>query len=235
MMGMNFTAPVTRVRNLEGKRAIVTQAKDFMGPALVERLSAHGAEVHSDVRDLRVPSAADALIEEVGHVDILVVNLMLRNPRSAVIDTTDAQWAAQFEAMVHPLHRLVRATLPQMIKRRSGKIVVMGSANALRGSAPRAAYSAARGAQIAYVKSAGVEAAPHNVQINVIAQNFVSNPTSYPLEETTRPEFRTQLQQVPRGRLAEGWESAALAVFLAGPGSDFFVGQVFPFAGGWTA
>ena len=84
------------------------------------------------------------------------------------------------------------------------------------------------------MKSAGLEAAPHNVQINAIAQNFVSNPTSYPEEETKTPEFRTRLAEVPVGRLAEGWESAALAVFLAGPGSDFFVGQVFPFAGGWT-
>ncbi|MFN4143564.1 SDR family oxidoreductase [Aestuariivirga sp.] len=230
-----MTAPAVAGPSLKGKRAIVTQANDFMGPALVERLSAHGAVVFSDDRDLRDPSAADALIDEAGHVDVLVANLMLRNPRSSVTDTTDEQWKALFEAMVHPLHSLVRAVLPQMIARRSGKIVVMGSANALRGSAPRAAYSAARGAQIAYVKSAGVEAAPHNVQINAIAQNFVSNPTSYPREETTRPEFTKRLEEVPVGRLAEGWESAALAVFLAGPRSDFFVGQVFPLAGGWVA
>jgi NAD(P)-dependent dehydrogenase (short-subunit alcohol dehydrogenase family) len=45
-----------------------------------------------------------------------------------------------------------------MIERRSGKIVVVGSANALKGTAPRTACSAARGAQLAYVHSAGIEA-----------------------------------------------------------------------------
>ena len=121
-----------------------------------------------------------------------------------------------------------------MIERRSGKIVVVGSANALRGTAPRAAYSAARGAQLAYVRSAGIEAAPHNVQINAIAQNFVANPTSYPEHERAAPGFAERLAEVPVGRVAHGWESAALAKFLAGPGSDFFVGQIFPFSGGWV-
>jgi 2-keto-3-deoxy-L-fuconate dehydrogenase len=226
--------PPEATASLSGKRAVITQAQDFMGPALIERFGAHGAEVFHDAGDLREKGAAERLIAHAGHVDILVANLMLRNPRTSVVETSDDLWSAQFAAMVDPLHRLVRAVLPQMVARRSGKIVVIGSANGLRGSAPRAAYSAARGAQLAYVKSAGIEMAPYNVQINAIAQNFVSNPTSYSERETATPEFAMRLKDVPAGRLAMGWESAALAVFLAGPGSDFFVGQVFPFAGGWA-
>lgn len=216
------------------KRVVVTQARDFMGPALTEAFAAEGATVIADERDLQSAEAADALIAEAGRVDVLIANLMLRNPRTSISETTDALWSAQFDAMVHPLHRLVRAVLPQMIERRSGKIVVVGSANALRGTAPRAAYSAARGAQLAFVRSAGIEVAPYNVQINAIAQNFVSNPTSYPEHETAAPGFAERLAEVPVGRVAHGWESAALARFLAGPGSDFFVGQIFPFSGGWV-
>jgi 2-keto-3-deoxy-L-fuconate dehydrogenase len=217
------------------KRVVVTQARDFMGPAIVEAFTRERATVIADERDLRDAKAADALVDEAGHVDVLIANLMLRNPRTSISQTDDALWAAQFDAMVHPLHRLVRAVLPQMIERRSGKIVVIGSANALRGTAPRAAYSAARGAQLAYVRSAGFEAASHNVQINAIAQNFVSNPTSYPEHEIAAPGFAERLAEVPVGRVAHGWESAALALFLAGTGSDFFVGQIFPFSGGWVA
>lgn len=226
--------PLPAEPTLAGKRVLITQTADFMGPALVKRFSAHGAVVLADEGSLREPGAAAELVRRSGRVDVLVANLMLRNPRTTIPDTPDESWQALFDVMVHPLHRLVRAVLPQMYERRSGKIVVIGSANGLRGSAPRAAYSAARGAQLAYVKSAGIEAAPYNVQINAMAQNYVSNPTSYPETETTAPEFAARLAEVPAGRLAAGWESAALAVFLAGPKSDFFVGQVFPFAGGWT-
>ena len=39
---------------------------------------------------------------------------------------------------------------------------------------------------------------------------------------------------MPVQRVAEGWESAELALFLASDKSDFMSGQVIPFAGGWV-
>ena len=237
-MGMTEGVPINLRpaphQSFAGHKVIVTQANDFMGPAIVSAFQSAGASITADTRDLRLPDASDALIKEAGHVDILIANLMLRNPRKSLVDTTDELWIEQFDAMVHPLHRLVRTVLPQMMGRRAGKIVVIGSANALRGTAPRAAYSAARGAQLSYVRSAGFEAAAYNVQINAIAQNFVANPTSYPDHERAKPEFAARLAEVPIGRVAEGWESAAMVLFLSGSESNFFCGQVFPFAGGWA-
>lgn len=221
-------------RAFEGRRVVVTQAEDFMGPAIVQAFQERGGDVLADRTDLTVHAAASQLVADAGHVDILIANLMIRNPRTSLSDTSDELWAKQFDAMVHPLHRLVRAVLPQMMARRRGKIVVIGSANALRGTAPRAAYSAARGAQLAYVKSAGFEAAQHNININATAQNFVSNPTSYPPAVVQSPDFARQLAEIPAGRVATEWESAALALFLASDRSDFFFGQVFPFSGGWA-
>jgi 2-keto-3-deoxy-L-fuconate dehydrogenase len=137
--------------------------------------------------------------------------------------------------MVHPLHRLTRAVLPQMRERRAGKIVVYGSAVALRGMKTLSAYSAARAAQVGYVQAVGVEAAPDNVQVNLIAQNYVENPIYYPPELTRSDRFQTSLRrQVPLGRLATADEDARFALFLAGDESDFFVGQAIPFSGGWV-
>lgn len=220
---------------LAGLRTVVTQTDQFMGPAVSELFAAEGAQVLRDTSDLRPPNAADSLIAAAGQVDVLVANLTRRNPRTTVAETPDDEWEAMYDDMVHPLHRLVRAVLPQMIARGRGKIVVMGSANALRGTSLRAAYSAARGAQVAYVRNVGIEVAPHGININIIAQNYVSNPTSYSPEKLALPETAEALKQVPAGRPAEGWESAAVALLLASSDSDFFHGQVFPFAGGWTA
>jgi 2-keto-3-deoxy-L-fuconate dehydrogenase len=85
-----------------------------------------------------------------------------------------------FERLVLPLHRLIRTVLPQMIERRKGKIV--GSALALRGTPMRANYAAARGAQLAYVKTVSLEAIRHNVHVNAAALAFVENPTYYSAE-----------------------------------------------------
>ena len=156
------------------------------------------------------------------------------NPKTAVTDTTDGAWSEMFDVMVHPLHRLVRAVVPQMLERRRGKIVVMGSVSARRGMPNWSAYSAARGAQLAYVQAVGVEVAPNNVQINALAQGFVENPSYFPPDYVATPEFKERLKGVPAGHLATAREDALFVLFLASDESDFFVGQVFPFAGGWV-
>jgi len=219
---------------LKGKRVVVTQIEAFMGKDIVELFRKEGAELVADNRDLCEPDAAATLIGEAGHVDILVANLAAPMLPSTVVDTDDDAFRAMYETMVFPLHRLVRAVLPQMIARRQGKIIVMGSATAMRGLPNMAAYGSARGAQLAYVKNLGIEVAPHNVNVNAIAQAFVDNPSYFPKSYQQTDEFKARLRATAVGRLAHGWESAALALFLAGDESNFLVGQVFPFAGGWV-
>ena len=97
----------------------------------------------------------------------------------------------------------------------------------------KSACGSARGAQLAYVQDVGAEVARHNVHVNAIAQTFVENATYFP-EGYQTEEFKERIKGVPIGRLAHGWESAALALFLAGHEIDLFVGQIFPFAGGWV-
>ncbi len=219
---------------LENKRVLITQSDDYMGKDIKNLFEEEGAIVFADNRDLTPDTAAQSLVKEAGHIDVLIANLAAVNPKISIEDTTDDIWNNGFDIMVHPLHRLVRACIPQMKERKSGKIIVMGSATALRGQKNRSSYSAARGAQVAYVKSVGIEVAHHNIQINLIAQNFVENPSYYPPEYIKTEDFKERMKEVPINRLATGREDAFLALFLASEESNFFVGQTFPFAGGWV-
>jgi NAD(P)-dependent dehydrogenase (short-subunit alcohol dehydrogenase family) len=223
-------------QRLSGKRVVVTQCNDFMGAPTVEVFREEGAHVIADARDLRAPGACAALIAEAGHVDVLVANLA--SPTFSGTPTTelgDEDFETAWATMVRPLHQLTRAVLPQMLARRHGKVVVYGSAAALRGMRTLAAYSAARAAQVGYVQSVGVEVAPHNVQVNLIAQNYVENPAYYPPELVARDAFRQSLRrQVPAGRLGTAREDALFALFLASDECGFLVGQAIPFCGGWV-
>lgn len=222
-------------KRLEGKRVLITQADDYMGPATLELFTEHGAEVIADGSDLTQAGTVESLIESTGHIDILVANLAApANLGIAAIDMPDEVWSTMFDMMVHPLHRLCRAVLPKMYERKSGKIVVFGSATGLKAMEHVSAYSSARFAQVGYVNAAGIEAARHNVQINLIAQNFVENPEYFPPEFTATEEFQELLKQVPMGRLATAREDALFALFLASSESDFFAGQAIPFSGGWV-
>ena len=222
--------------NLSGRRVLVTQADDFMGPALCETFERYGATVIADRRSLADdPDLPAALVAAAGHVDVLLAHLALPAPGTPAVDVADAEWRHTFAHLVDPLPRLVRAVLPQMIARREGKVLVIGSASALRGMKRASTYSAARGAQLAYARAVGIEVAPHQVQVNAIAQNFVENPTYFPAEVQALPAFQERLRrEVPLGRLVGADEDAAFAAYLCTKAADCFVGQVFPVCGGWV-
>ena len=222
--------------SLAGKRILVTQAGEFMGPALCDVLAAHGATVIADERPLTAPEAPADVVAAAGHIDVLLANLAIAAPSTEALAVSEDEWRDVFAALVDPLPRLCKAALPAMVLRRAGKILVMGSAAALRGIKRTSTYCAARGAQVSYVQALGLEMAAHNVQVNLIAQNFVDNPTYFPLEVQADPRFKARLKrEVPLGRLVGAREDAEYAAWMCSEAANCFVGQVFPVCGGWVA
>jgi len=221
---------------LYGKRVLVTQADEFMGPVFCEVFAEQGADVIASSRSLAEPDAAAQIVRDAGSIDVLVANLSIKAPSAHAVDVDEPEWREVFAALVDPLPRLLRAVAPQMTARRAGRILVIGSASALRGMKRASTYSAARGAQLAWVQAVGVEFAPQNVQINAIAQNFVDNPTYFPPDVQANPRFQERLaREVPLGRLVGAREDAQFAAYLCSDAAACFVGQVFPVCGGWVA
>ena len=222
--------------DLQGKRVLLTQSDEFMGPALQRVFGALGATVIADARPLDEPEAAAQVVAQAGDVDVLLAHLALPAPNTAVAALDDDEWRRVFAHLADPLPRLARALMPQFSARGGGRIVVIGSAAALRGQRRTSSYSAARGAQIAWVRAAGLELARQNIQLNAIAQNFVDNPTYFPPEVQANPAFQERLKrEVPLGRLVSADEDALFAAYLASDAAACFVGQVFPVCGGWVA
>jgi 2-keto-3-deoxy-L-fuconate dehydrogenase len=70
---------------LHGKRILITQAGDFMGPMLCEVLAEHGAQVVASRAVLSEPSAAESLVATSGAVDVLVANLAIPAPSTPAV------------------------------------------------------------------------------------------------------------------------------------------------------
>lgn len=219
---------------LTGKRILVTQADRFMGPAIAERFRAEGGQVIADTDAPRSVEDGAAIAERHGPVDVLVANLAVP-PTPALVDaTTDADWHTLFNALVHPLMGLVRASVGPMKAQGGGRIIGMSSAAPLRGIPRNSAYCAARGAQNAYLRAAGLELARNQVLVCTIAQNYVANDTYYPPGLTEDEQFLQRMRQVvPEQRIGSPDDTAALALFLATE-AGFMPGQIFPLTGGWT-
>lgn len=222
---------------------LVTHADRYIGPPVVELFRAEGADVVADTADYTAgPEVAAEVVAAAGEIDVLVANLAgppRMMPVTAMVgdvtDFADDEFAAYLDELVWPLLRVVRAALPAMIERRSGKIVAATSATPVRAIPGLAVYSAARGAQNAFVQVVGAEAAPHNVQVNALGPAHVKNNMYYTDEMLADDAVRESFEsQIPAGRLGEGREAAELALALASGASDFMAGQVVPVSGGWA-
>jgi 2-keto-3-deoxy-L-fuconate dehydrogenase len=221
---------------LAEQRIVVTSADSYMGPPIVELFRAEGADVIADTDPLTDPAAPAALVERGGEFDVVIANLDVSAYTAKTVDIEDGPWLDGFEAMVHPLMRIVRATAPAMIERGRGSIVALTSSSPLRRMTPQAiSYVTARAAQNAFVRSAGHDLARHGIRLNAIAQNFVRNDTYFPPEVLANERFQQRLsREVPAARIGEPSETAELALFLASERSSFIYGQVISQDGGWS-
>lgn len=220
---------------------VVLQAVDFSKaePQLLKQgVALNGNQVGVIEADFGQRGIADRHISQLvaarGRLDVLVNNNAPKHLGKALHEIADEEWEHMFHSLVTELFYTTKAALKQMIPARRGKIVNIASSGGLDPYlGPFTAYCAARGAVVILTKALGREVAPHNIQVNAIAQNWVENPSYFPEERITKPDFLERLKKaVPLGRLAKPWEQAKLAVFLASDDSDFLCGTVIPFTGG---
>ncbi len=218
-----------------GKRVLVTSADRYMGPPIAAAFKAEGAEIIESTDKLLTQEAVDALAASLGSIDILVANFA-EPPRPGQLAKIDDQdWFQLFDTLTHPLMRICRAIVPGMKAQGHGKVVAVTSASSLRGIPGYSGYCAARGAQNAFIRAIGLEYAPHNVQINAIAQNYVENDTYYPPGLLENEKFQARLKEdVPTQAVAKAEETGELALYLASDKCTHMVGQVLPWAGGWV-
>jgi len=206
-----------------------------MGPAISEKFEEIGINVIAGPSDLHSEAQINKLVADAGHIDILVANLA-EPPMTGPVQNIDSDnWNLLFDSLVHPLMYLVRAVTPQMLERKSGKIIAITSAAPLRGIPNNAAYCAARGAQNGFIKAAGLELARSNIQVNAIAQNYINNNTYYPNDILDNQKFLNHVKRnVPSNKIGAASETAQLAAYLSREDCRHMVGQVIPLAGGWA-
>ena len=217
------------------RTALITCVDRYMGRAIQTKFEAIGITVVTGDYPMTTERDCEDLVAAAGQVDILVANLAEPPMTGPVQNTDNGDWNTLFDALVHPLMYLVRAVTPQMLDRRSGKIIAVTSAAPLRGIPNNAAYCAARGAQNGFIKAVGLELARANIQVNAIAQNYINNNTYYPDDILDNAKFLDHVKRnVPTNKVGTAEETAELAAYLASETCTHMVGQIIPLAGGWA-
>ena len=125
---------------------------------------------------------------------------------------------------------LTKELLPKFLTKRTGNIIVITSIWGQTGAACEVAYSAAKGAQIAFVKALSKEVALNGIRVNAIAPGAVDTPM---MEGFTSEEMEQISFDIPMGRIAKPDEIASSVAFLLSDNSSYITGQVLSVNGGW--
>ena len=222
--------------NTRKRTVLITCIEKYMGMAIKEKFESLGLNVICDNSSMTSEAEANSLIKNAGNIDILVANLAEPPMTGPVQNIENEDWNKLFDSLVHPLMYLVRAVTPQMLERKSGKIIAITSAAPLKGIANNAAYCAARGAQNGFIKAVGLELARSNIQVNAIAQNYINNNTYSPDDILDNEKFLEHVKRnVPTNKIGAAEETAELAAYLASENCSHMVGQLIPLSGGWVS
>ena len=211
-----------------GARIVVTARTTEALEALVTRLMEMSSKALSVTADLNAEADIQRIIDDslsrFGHVDILVNNAGIIHPRIDLVDFDFQLWRQVIDVNLISAALLMKAVLPSMIARRSGKIINISSIGGRRGAKGRTAYRVSKAGLISLTESVASEVKPYGIDVNCICPAGVDT-------EGYREAFGSKGKaQNPNLMLPD--EIAKLVVFLASDESSAITGTAIDAFGG---
>jgi len=216
--------------------AFVTGGSRGIGKAVVDELLKVGIEVTAPTRaelDLSDLKSVEAFtVANMGFIPDLVVLNAGENSPSVISEITMDAWQKTIDVNLSSNFLLIRDFGSKMMKRGSGRIVVVSSCYSFRSRVGRAAYSASKAGLNALVQSAALEFAANDVLVNAVCPGFVLTDLTKKNNDATG--IKLLETQIPLGKLADPIEVAKLVLFLGLESNTYITGQTVVIDGGFT-
>jgi len=248
--------------DLHGMNALITGASGGIGSAIARALAGRGARLAvsgSNAGKLRafrdeldehspqhlqevdhvaiacnlsdpeeVEKLVPAAIDTMGGIDILINNAGITRDNLAM-RMKDEEWDAVIRVNLEAAFRLMRAATKPMMKARFGRIITITSVVGATGNPGQTNYAAAKGGLTAMSKSLGQEVASRGITVNCIAPGFIRTAMTDELPDAQKDALNAR---IPMGRMGEGEDIAAAAVYLASREAGYITGQTIHVNGG---
>jgi NAD(P)-dependent dehydrogenase (short-subunit alcohol dehydrogenase family) len=200
---------------------------------LVATLGEDGITVKAAVADISDPAAVQAAFAGFEDVHVLINNAgVSRHPTLA--STDPGGWDEEIRSNLNGAHACAHAVLPQMVARRSGNIVNVGSVNGVVALGDPA-YSAAKAGMISLTRSLAQEYGRYGIRANIVLPGTVRTPI-WDERQSKDPNVLKVLERwYPLGRIVEPDEVARVIAFLASDLASAVTGAVIPVDCGLTS
>ena len=231
------------------KSALITGSSRGIGAAVARKLAQDGWDVVINYKesedkalalaaelgcrairaDVSDPEAVQAMFREIGPVGLLVCNAGICE-YGLVTDLSPERWREIFAVNTEGMYHCCRAAIPGMVHEKAGCILTVSSVWGLYGASCEAAYSASKGAIIAFSKALAKELGPSGIRVNCIAPGVIETDM---LAQFDFADKAALSEDTPLGRLGTPEDVAELAGFLASDKAAFITGQVIGCDGGF--
>lgn len=197
--------------------------------AMVEEHGGRCIAIAGDVGDEAHCAAAVArVVDEFGHLEVLVNNAGEQHVATALEDIDSAQLERTFRTNVFGMFMLTKAALPHLGE--GAAIVNSTSITAYKGHPVLIDYASTKGAIVAFTRSLAMNLVDRGIRVNAVAPGPVWTPlipASFDADHVD--DFGGSS---PMGRPGEPGEIAPSYVFLASEDASFMSGQVLHPNGG---
>ena len=234
--------------SLEENRILITGAGGGLGRSHAVLMSERGADIIiQDIDTERAAETADLVretgrkvtvlvsdirnvnkfceeVQDAGRIDVLVNNAGVGGRGRKIEEITPEIFDEMFDVHVRGSFFSAQAVLPQMKKRKSGKIINTSSIFAMGGHYEASHYAAAKSAISGLTKSWARELAPWNITVNAVAPGFVETDMT---RASNSPEKIAALEEaMPLGRLCKPRDISHTVAWLASSDTEMITGQV---------
>jgi NAD(P)-dependent dehydrogenase (short-subunit alcohol dehydrogenase family) len=250
------------MKDLSGRRAIVSGAARGIGFAIARRLVDGGAKVAvadidgagadtaaaelgngsigvaCDVRsDVDVDAAVARAVEAFGGLDLLINNAGIEIAKP-ITELTSEEFSRVLDINVVGTFRLTKAALPALTASGGGAIVNLSSVAGTAGGPLLSAYCASKGAVIRFTESAAIELRQAGIRVNAVCPGLIQTEMADRLAgpvEAIAPIPFDELVTLKQGRFGTPAEVAETVAFLASDDARFVNGAHYLVDGGLTA
>lgn len=238
--------------SLTGKVALVTGASRGIGKAIAMQLQAlgatvigtatseHGAEKISEylgagnglvlnvTSDDSIAALFTAIKDAHGAVDILVNNAGITRD-NLFMRMKDEEWHDIIDTNLTSIYKVSKIAIKPMMKKRTGRIINIGSVVGSMGNAGQVNYSTAKAGLLGFTKSLAREIASRGITVNTIAPGFIDTDMTQTLTDEQKEGI---FSQVPANRLGKPEEIASTVAFLASDAAAYITGETIHVNGG---